>query len=178
MIYKMSKKSNYETKTRVPSLIRDNIVLEHAESICAVFLVLRGEVCKTCRRVTLMKRFVEAESEFCRRKFHSPESRWESVTCDVGGDMLVSFSPIVRFSCSLRQSTYTRTILPPCEGGALHGREWIIMAIAKCACNLLYCNTKKNKILTRCRYYAIWVVLVIVCVETHGILGGYIKIHR
>jgi hypothetical protein len=92
--------------------------------------VLQREFCKTCRRVALMKTFVEAESDCCGRKFHDRQTRWELVTCSWGG---VSVSPLQCVSLVLSARVPTGVQLCPLWGSSTwegvnnygHSKMWL-----------------------------------------------------
>jgi hypothetical protein len=62
----------------------------------------------------------------------------------VGGGVSVSLPPYSAFLLFCLLEYLKAYSSAPC-GGAVHGREWIIIAIAKCGCQLQYCNTVKNR---------------------------------
>jgi hypothetical protein len=120
--------------------------------------MLRSDLTGRCRFVTLIKTFAEAKARCVDRSFTTlrPGGKMSPA---VGGyiGVVLPCCPFLLFS--VIESPRLLQFCPLCVCvcvcvyvGALHGREWIIVAIAKCCDQLLYyCKTIKSEIGTQCR---------------------------
>ena len=112
----------------------------------------RSDLIETCRFAALIKTFAEAEARSLKLSFTtlSPGGKMSPA---VGGyiGVVLPCCPFLLFS--VIESPRLLQLCPLyVYMGALHGTEWIIVAIAKCCDQILYyCRTIKYEISTQCR---------------------------